>query len=296
MSRREPTPDWRQKVNPIFTLAMQFLRVIPRLIRELRQSWPDADPQIPKLLVKACEETMPLLPVALAKPPEITHGWAEQLTIQPANKWLADPEVRNAVAKIAVRIEHAPESILKKGFARPHWWMAQSSWSEFVEKEDISESLLNALSLLQLNLPLHALTKRVAEGDSTLYRKLFRLSSKNSKDMDDRLEDIQESVLERVLQPLKDQATKIVGRALLHRGEPPGYQLPLRMVLFFGWDFGLCDLTVEELYNFVVQMNVVPDSYDPETLRKYRNRMRKIIQGASGHQLLETTRSTTQEA
>jgi hypothetical protein len=295
MGRDEPPADWRQKVNPIFTLAIQFLRVIPCLIRELRQSCPNPDPRIRTVLVKACKETMPLLPVALAEPPPIAQGWAEQLTIQPANKWLAYPEVREAVARIAVRLAHAPESILKKGFVRPHWWMAQNSWSEFLEKEHISESILNALALLQLNVPLHDLTRRVAEGDSTLYTKLFRLSAKNQREVDVRLEEIQESVLERVLQPLKDQATKIVGRALLQRGEPPGYQLLLRMILFFGWDFGLCDLSVRELHNFLVQMKVVPNSYDPETLRKYRNRLRSIIYGASHRQLAKTTRSTIQE-
>lgn len=294
MGRHEPT-DWRQKVNPIFTLAIQILWVVPRLIKELRKSWPDSGPHIRTLLVKTCEETMPLLPVALSERPMATHAWVDQLALQPQNKWLAYPEVRTALVKIEAKIEDTPESVLKKGFARPHWWMAQNSWSEFFEKEHVSESLLNALALLQLNLPLHDLTRRVADGDSALYMKLFRLSSKNPKDLDDRLEEVQESVLERVVQPLKDQATKIVGRALLHRGEPPGYQLPLRMILFFGWDFGLCDLSVRELHNFLVQMNVVPNSYDPETLRKYRDRLRKTIRGVPRRQLAHTTRSTIQE-
>src|SRR6266478_620345 len=210
MGRHEP--DWRQKVNPVFTLAILFLRLIPRLIRELKQSWPDSDPHIRTLLVKACEETMPLLPVALSEQAEATRGWVEQLALQPQNKWLVYPEVRAALVKIEARVEHTPESVLRKGFARPHWWMAQNTWSEFLEKEHVSESLLNALALLQLNLPLHDLTRRVADGDSILYAKLFRLSSRNPKDLDDKLEKAQESVLEGVLQPLKDQGTKIVGR------------------------------------------------------------------------------------
>jgi len=211
--------------------------------------------------------------------------------LQRENKWLADPEVRKGLGQIATTIENAPKSLVRKGFGRPHWWMAQTSWAEFFQKEHVSESLLNALALLQLNVPLQDLTTRVAEGDRKLYDRLFRLNAKSPKEREVRLE----KALEEVLQPLNNQATKIVGRALLLKGEPPGYQLPLRMILFFGWDFGLCDLSVRELHQFLAEMTVVPDSYDPETLRKYRNRLRRIIERTSGHRLPEITEFTIQK-
>lgn len=46
--------------------------------------------------------------------------------------------------------------------------------------------------------------------------------------------------------------------------------LRLRMALYFGWDFGLSDLSIHELHRFLVQLDPIRDSYDPETLRKYR--------------------------
>jgi len=167
--------------------------------------------------------------------------------------------------------------------------MPQVTWTEFVEKELVSESILNALALLQLNLPLHDLTKRVAEGDSKLYEKLFRPDAKSARDGEFRLE----KTVEGVLQPLDDYATKIVGRALLLKGEPSGYQLPLRMMLFFGWDFGLCDLSVRELHRFLVEMNVVPISYEPETLRRYRDRLRRTIERTSRQRVAETPELTS---
>jgi len=215
----------------------------------------------------------------------VTNSW-EQLVMQSENEWLAYPEVREALAKIAARIDHTPESLLRKGFASPHWWMTENSWSEFLGKGHASESLLNAVALLQLNVPLHDLTQRVADGDPHLYVKLFRIGDPDVGS---------ERILDTVVQPLSDQATRIVGRALLRKGEPPGYQLPLRMVLFFGWDFGLCDLSIRELHNFLVQMNIVPNFYDPETLRKYRDRLRSNIRRASRRQLSQTSRPTIQE-
>ena len=80
-----------------------------------------------------------------------------------------------------------------------------------------------------------------------------------------------------VIGPLTDEATKIVGRALLLKGEPPGHQLPLRMILYFGWDFGLSDLSIRELHAFLLQMGIIADFYDTEALRKYRDRLRKFI-------------------
>src|SRR2546430_1706461 len=96
MRRREPI-DWRQKVNPIFTLAIQFLRFIPRLIRELRQSWPDSEPHIRTLLVKACEETMPLLPVSQG--------------LQPAKAHENRPESGNIAAAVSGEIESTVEAV-----------------------------------------------------------------------------------------------------------------------------------------------------------------------------------------
>lgn len=210
---------------------------------------------------------------------------------QPQNKWLADPDVRKGLIEIATTIENAPESLVRKGLATPHWWMGRVKWSEFVQREQVAESLLNALALLQLNLPLHDLTRRVAGGDRKLYEKLFRSNTRSSNDREVTLE----KGLNEVLQPLSDQATKIVGRALLLKGEPPGYQLPLRMILFFGWDFGLSDLSARELYRFLVEMTVIPSSYDPETLRKYRNRLRRIIDQTSSNRLPEGAEFTIQK-
>lgn len=292
MCSRELTPDWRHKVNPIFTATIQVLRVIPRIARQLAQGQLQLDTRIRTVLVNTCEETMLLLPPGPIDPQSTQNTWVEDLATQPQNKWLADPEVRKGLAQIASRIEKAPGSLIKKGLARPHWWMAQVTWTEFVQKELVSESILNALALLQLNLPLHDLTKRIAEGDSRLYEKLFRPNVKSAKDGEFRLE----NTVEGVLQPLGDYATKIVGRALLLKGEPPGYQLPLRMTLFFGWDFGLCDLSARELHRFLVEMNVVPISYDPETLRKYRNRLRRTIERTSRPRLAEAGELTTQKS
>src|SRR5260370_25347100 len=137
-------------------------------------------------------------------------------------------------------------------------------------------SLLNVVSLLQLHMPLRDLTQRVADGDSDLYQKLFRAESQPG-----------DFTFDAVIRTLNDEATKIVGRALLREGEPPGHQLHLRMILYFGWDFGLSDLSIAELHAFLVRMSVIPDSYDPEALRKYRDRLRLFINTMSTKQLLD---------
>ena len=193
------------------------------------------------------------------------------------NDLLVDPIERRAVAEVGVRIQNAPPALLKKGFGKPHWWMAQSSWSEFLGKEHIVESILNAVALLQLRTPLSELTQRVADGDAHLFGKLFRFESKGLQEKG--------PSSERILRPLKDQATRIVGKALLLKGQPPGYHIHLRMVLFFGWDFGLCDLSVPELHAFLTQMHVIPNSYNPETLRKYRSRLLQLIRKVPQHLL-----------
>lgn len=282
MVRSELTVDWRAKVNPLFVLAIQFLRLIPRLVRKLAHDRPGDGAQLRTVLVEACEETILLLPVGLPEKSEVTEDLIGHLTSKGENKWLADPEVRRAVADVAARVESTPESLLRKGFERPHWWMTENSWLEFLQKEHIAEDLLNAVALLQLKTPLHDLTQRVANGDAGLYTKLFRSENKGLRDG---IVGLQESVL----RSLTDQATRIVGRALLLKGDPPGYQLRLRMTLFFGWDFGLRDLSIPELRAFLSQVQVIPNWYDSETLRKYRDRLRSFINRVSRRSLPEAT-------
>src|SRR5205809_2110161 len=38
--------------------------------------------------------------------------------------------------------------------------------------------------------------------------------------------------------------------------------------LFFGWSFGLCDLSNDELYAFLNELQIILGSFDPESLRK----------------------------
>jgi hypothetical protein len=266
MRRIEPPADWRGKVNPFFVLAIRYLRVIPRFIRALAFGGPESS-EARTILVEACRESLSLLPPGIPKESEAPVDFTVGLAGKEENKFLADPAVQKAVSEVAARIQNIPESLLKKGLARPHWWMTQKSWPEFLQKSHIAESILNAWSLLQLNTPLHDLTRRVANGDSDLYAKLFRSESKLP----------QGSAFDSVIGPLTDEATKIVGRALLLKGDLPGHQLPLRMILYFGWDFGLSDLSIRELHAFLLQMGIIPDLYDTEALRKYRDRLRKFI-------------------
>lgn len=285
--RRTETEDWRVKVNPIFTVTVLALRVISRLFRQLGQNQIRGDADIQATLLDGCEKAMSLLPSALAAPPEKTSDWVEQFIIQTDNKWLADPAVCQALSQLADKFESVPETLREKGVTRPHWWITQHSWSEFLQKPNASESLLNALALLQLQMPLRELTHRIAEGDARVCHKVF--SSRNEVFTNS-------SVAEKLLQPFKDDATKIVGRALLRKGDPPGYQLPLRMILFFGWDFGLRDLSIPQLYRFLVEMDIIPESYEEQTLRKFRDRLRDLIQRTSRNRLCDTTGQAIRES
>lgn len=266
MRRNEPPVDWRGKVNPSFVLAIHYLRVIPRFIRALALGGPESA-EARTILVEACRESLSLLPPCIPKEFEAPVDFTVGLAGKEENKFLADPAVQQAVSEVAASFRSIPESLLKKGFERPHWWMTQKSWPEFLQKSHVAESILNAWSLLQLNTPLHDLTRRVANGDSDLYAKLFRSENKLP----------QGPAFDSVIGQLTDEATKIVGRALLLKGEIPGHQLPLRMILYFGWDFGLSDLSIRELHAFLLQMGIIPASYDTEALRKYRDRMRRFI-------------------
>lgn len=273
MAREKLTANWRTKVNPFFVLSLQFIRTIPRILRELSQGHEIGGPQLRSVLLDACDESKQLLPTGSSDHSEEGEKLATQLLNQRDNKWFADPEVRKAAAHVAARLHSAPQSLLTKGFERPHWWMMENSWEQFIRKGHIAESFLNALALLQTNMPLRDLVQQVGSGNLGLYAKLFRPKAAERYK--------EETTLDSILEPLKDQATKIVGTALLIKGQPPGYQLHLRMVLFFGWEFGLRDLSIPELHRFLTETHVVPDSYDPETLRKYRNRLRETIEGKS---------------
>ncbi len=266
MGRGELAIDWRDKVNPLFVLAIQFLGLMPRLIKEIAGNRQDAGEHARAILVEASRQSMRFLPPG---PPETaiqTHDEIADLwpTLDEGD-WLRSPDVRKATGEIAARIQNAPRALLRIGFDKPHWWMPYGSWPEVLRKERLVESLFNVLALLHFQIPLGELTRRISEGDPELSAKLFR--------------SFQDSRLapESLLENFTDAATRIVGRALLLKGEPPGYQLRLRMVLFFGWDFGLCNLSVRELYTFLTQMDVVPSSYDLESLRKYRDRLRQLI-------------------
>jgi hypothetical protein len=283
MRRARLTQDWSAKVNPFFVLVIHFLRVMPLILRELVQG--RANPTRHTVLLEACKQSVPLLPPGLADALIAEQQVAELMATLGENDLLVDPIERRAVAEVGVRIQSIPPALLKKGFDTPHWWMPQNSWSEFLRKEHMVESLLNALALLQMHTPLRELTQRVASGDAELFGKLFRFEKKVLQEKG--------PSSERLLQPLSDQATKIVGRALLLKGQPLGYQIHLRMVLFFGWDFGLCDLSVPELHAFLSQMQIIPNSYDPETLRKYRGRLAKLISKVPQRLLPDVSSSTS---
>jgi hypothetical protein len=270
MRRKERPVDWRGKVNPLLALAVHYLQLIPRFVRALAYGGSQRA-EAHAILVDACNESLSLFPPSMPDqsetPPEDFSGW---LPVKEIDRLLADRSVRQAIGEVAARIRNTPAPLLKKGLERPHWWMAQKSWQEFQKESHVAENMLNLLSLLQLNLPLRDLTQRVANGDSDLYAKLFRSESQP-----------EDFTFDAIIRPLDDEATKIVGRALLRKGEPPGHQLRLRMMLYFGWDFGLSDLSIPELHAFLVRMGVISDSYDPDALRKYRDRLRRFINTVS---------------
>jgi hypothetical protein len=267
MTGNDQTVDWRDKINPIFVLTLQCLRLMPRVFRALADGGLHG-PQVRAVMVDGCHESLVLLPTAL--PQQIN----ELTPLLKENELFADPVIGSAICEVVAAVQNVPKAVLMKGFAKPHWWMTQKSWAEFLGEEDMLESMLNALALLQLKTPLRELTRRVAS-DSDLYNKLFRSENKHPGDL----------VFDRLLGKLTDEATKIVGTALLLKGEPSGHELPLRMVLFFGWDFGLRDLSVRELHVFLVQMRIIRHSHDPETLRKYRNRLRKMIASVTAQEM-----------
>ncbi len=281
MHRSELTVDWRAKVNPLFVLAIQFLRLIPSLVKKLASDHTNAGGQARAALVDACEESLSLLPPSPAKATKAEAELTNFLATQEENEWLADPEVRAAIAGVAAKVQGAPEALLRRGLDKPHWWMPEGSWPEFLQKGSIAESILNVLALLHFRIPLNELTQRFTDGDAKFSKKLSYSESRAPHD--------RQAGVERVLGAVKDRATKIVGRKLLLRGEPPGHQLQLRMVLFFGWDFGLRDLTINELHSFMNQIQVIGSSHDPETLRRYRDRLRRLIRNASEGLLLDST-------
>jgi|SRR5690242_5167658 len=272
MGRNKRTVDWRGKVNPLFALAITYLRVIPRFVRALATAGPQRV-EAHAILVEACNQSLSLFPQTVPNQSETQEDFTGWLPVKD-NELLTDPIVRQAISKVAVRIRNTPALLRKKGFERPHWWMVQKSWAEFQKESHVAENMLNLLSLLRLNLPLRDLTQRVANGDSDLFAKLFRSQSQP-----------EDFTFDAIIGPLDDQAAKIVGRALLRKGEPPSHQLRLRMSLYFGWDFGLSDLSIAELHAFLVRIGVIPDSYDPDALRKYRDRLRRFINTVSSSQL-----------
>jgi len=270
MRRGEPASDWRDKVNPLFVLAVQFLPVIPSIMRQLALGGSEAREQAKNIFLARCREAIALLPPTLAEKRE-DAGFTEYLVSQRENKWLADPEVREAVDEIATRIQSVTE-LLRKGFQKPHWWMAYDSWPEALVKERMLISCLNALALLHFQVPLEVLKQRVASADPDLFPKLFRVDSKMMQN--------QAEFLSSLLNELSDEATKIIGNALLLRNEPARHQLALRLMLFFGWDFGLGDLSNDELHSLLRETRIIPGSYDPESLRRYRNRLHHLIRKA----------------
>lgn len=286
MSRSKLAVDWRERVNPLFVLAIQFMRVIPLVLRQLVRDRANGEAQVWTVLVEGCEETLPLLPRGLPEKQDSTQDLIECLTREGENKWLANPEIRRVVAEIGARVQTAPEPLLKKGFDRPHWWMAQESWSEALQKERMVVSGLNALALLHFQIPLRVLKHRVASGDADLFGKLFRF--------DNKILQSQPTSLNNILEEISDEATKIIGNALLLRGEPARHQMGLRLVLFFGWDFGLGDLSNDQLYSFLRDIRMIPSSYDPESLRRYRNRLRRLIRRAP-QRLLPNASSTASQ-
>ena len=286
MGRGELAVDWRDKVNPFFVLAIQLLGIIPSIIRQLALGGSEGKEQAKSIFVARCRESLALLPPEVAERRNGTTDFTEALVTQRENKWLADPAVRNAVGQIAARVQNAPEPLLQKGFQRPHWWMAHDSWSEALQKERMLISGLNALALLHFQIPLEVLKQRVAGGDPDLFSKLFRVDSKMLQN--------QAVSLSSLLNEVSDEATRIIGNALLLRSEPARHQLEMRLILFFGWDFGLGDLSNDQLYSFLRETRIIPSSYDPESLRRYRNRLRQLMRKARSRQLPHLTHNASQ--
>jgi hypothetical protein len=289
-AQAEPQPlegQWREKINPLLVGGIQFFQFIMRVLNQLQLDQ-DLEEQTTKLFIESCKHMSQFLPEISPENSQIETGM-HQLSANFGNdSFIANPEVRRAMAEIAARFANAPPDLLKKGFAQPHWWMRYPSWSEFFKTQGIAQSLLNLLSFLHFQISLDELTQRVADGDLKLYSKVFRFVGKELKSSSE--------TSEKLLKSLDDRAMQVVGRALLFQGEPRGYQLRLRMVLFFGWDFGLVDLSNNELCTFLNEMQIIPASYDPESLRRYRNRMRALIKRSLRPALLEAPQTEKDRA
>lgn len=269
MRRGELKIQWRGEVNPLFVLGIQYGRFIVRIAEELRDEAGDIEQRAPMILAQMCKETLRLLPRVPCEDLDTRQQVIKELgDIGKEDELLGAPEVREPLAEVTSRVRAAPKALLMKGLTEPHWWMARDTRSEGVQ-ERLTQSLLNALALLHFKTPLHALKEQVVGSDVRLFGHLFHIDTKVLEARHVPL------AIERIMKyvRVRDEATRIVGKALLLRKDPPGHQLPLRMALFFGWDFGLKDLSNDELYTFLIDMHIVPPNYDPETLRKYRNRM-----------------------
>lgn len=265
--------DWREKVNPVFPLAVQLLQMLSLLLRSGDQA------EAKRLSIDACERAISLLPDGPTDMADIDMSeWQEKMANEPETCWLADPKVCDAMARLLGRLKGLPKNVFTKHFAKPHWWMTQDSWAKFLQEQGWAQGFLNILSLLHFNVPLPELTQRISDGDFVLLKKLSRVHHDGSADRNSA------RILKKLLSPLGD-ATKIVGWPLLLRGNPPGHSLRLRLVLFFGWDFGLSELSIPELYDFLIQLNLIRPSYDPETLRRYRDRIRDLIDKSRNRQL-----------
>src|ERR1700680_1070559 len=129
MRLNEPPVDWRGKVNPFFVLAVHCLRRILSFFRALAFAGPESA-EVRTILVEACRESLSLLPPGIPKESESPADFTVGLAGKEENQFLADPAVQRAVSEVAARVRSSPESLLKKGFERPHWWMTQKSWPE----------------------------------------------------------------------------------------------------------------------------------------------------------------------
>ena len=270
MRRGELKLEWRGKVNPLFVLVIQYGRFMLRLFKELKLEDSDIRGRAPVILAQLCKETIPLLPLGPREGPRIEEELISRLKGTGEDNWLIAPETREPLAEIMTRIRCTPEAVLRKGLDKPHWWMTQSSLPHVVQKKYFVENFLNVLAALHFKMPLRDMKQHVIRGDLHLLADLFHFDRKV----------LQAPHLD-VLKDVTDEVTKILGNALLLRKDPPGHQSNLRMILFFGWDFGLRDLSNDELYAFLNEIHLVPSSYDPETLRKYRNRLRHLIRRVS---------------
>ena len=274
--------QWRGQVNPLLVGGIQFLRFIRSIFSELQLDQ-DLEEQTARLFIESCKHTSQFLPDALPEHSRIETGMDKLSTNAEDDGFFANPDVRRALTEIIARFAGTPTELLKKGFAQPHWWMPYPSWSEFFKAESAAQILLNLMSLLHFQISVDELTQRIADGDLNLYARLFRFDGKELK--------ASSPISEKLLRNLDDRAMQVVGRALLLQGEPRGHQLRLRMVLFFGWDLGLADLSISELHTFLNEMEIIPAFYDPESLRRYRDRMRYLIKRSFKPPLLETPKS-----